>query len=289
LRLAKEIGHIAADIQIAFTDRRMSETSRIAAVAASAATYWENFEHMPSSKTQLKFGLSGGRAVAELVDIVQLDDNIVHECFSLANIPTGDWHTAADTNLAVLKRRFPGDTKTPPPKPLVSIRPLGTLPFSPEMSEPEIVESREKVLKQERVMQIMHDFSECNLVFTGIGSMEDPNFQKVIKAIGMPLKTIPENVTGDIGYNFVHHDVDVVHEDDDLGKRLISVPMSHLQAISRRRDKDRVVAIAWGRLKAKPLLDACRGSLINAMVIDTELAEEMEKLIKGHYLDARLQ
>jgi hypothetical protein len=276
----------------------MAESSKIDSVATLAAGYWERHERSISVQADFKIALSGGRAIARLVDLMDLSPKISHEIFAIANIPSVYWHVAADTNLAVLKRRFPddcdscsGSTHANPSqsgqlagRPIVRLRPLGTLPISSGMTAEAISAERDKLLNQDRIKAHIKDFAGCQLVFTGIGTIDDPYLHRFIESIGVPLESIPATVAGDLGYNFVHHTPEVIHETDDLCQRLISVPTSLLQRIAGRSG-GKVVAVAWGAKKAKPLLDAYRGGLVNAVIVDTSLAEAMIKNIEEGYLN----
>jgi DNA-binding transcriptional regulator LsrR (DeoR family) len=266
------------DVRIVYTNPNMGEAARIELVATAAADFWENFK--PRSKSRrIKVGLSGGRAIATLVDLVQLPPEYSYDCCALANIPSGDWGVAADTNLAILKRRFPDIPESNVHR--VVIRPLGTLQLSPELSDEEIAAARRQILGLQRVQEIMKKFAQSDLVFTGVGSIKDKSLLKIIRSLRVngPFPTI----TGDIAYNFVHHKAKVFSERDTLGSRLTSVSMKDLKAIAERSDT-RVVAVAWGAIKAKPLLDAYRGGVINTFIIDSELALEALKLIDNDYL-----
>ena len=266
------------DVRIVYTNESMEERARIELVATAAADFWENF--IPASKNErITLALGGGRAIATLVDLVQLPSKYSYDCYALANIPSGDWEVAADTNLAVLKRRFPGETNAKEPH--VTIHPLGELQLSPELSYKDIVAARKQILGLRRVQDIMKEFAQSDLVFTGIGSIKDKSLLKIIRSLGVngPFPT----VKGDVVYNFVHHTTEVFSETDTLGSRLISVSMKDLRVIAERPGT-RVVAVAWGRPKAEPLLDAYRGGVINTFIIDCELATEALKLIEQNYL-----
>lgn len=266
------------DVRVVQTHRQMAETTRIELVATAAAEFWEEFN---CTKKRIKIGLSAGRAIAMLVDVVQLPSDYGFDCYSLANIPSGDASVAADTNLALLKRRFSGVIHKSR-KPQVTLNLLGALQLSPEMTDAEVAAERKRIMGLERVKRIMREFEESDLVFTGVGSIKDPTLLKLISGLG--IEQIPPNVTGTVAYTYVHHSNEPFSKTDTLRSRLVSVSMKALKAIAVRRDT-RVAAVAWGASKAKPLLDAYRGGVFNTFIIDSELAGELIRLIDQNYLN----
>jgi len=212
--------------------------------------------------------------MARLVDCVRLPRDIPIECLSIANIPSGDWEVSADTNVAMLKRRFP-DAK-------LTIRPLGALQVAPGMTANEVLRDKNRLMKLATVRQHLDDFNDCRLVFTGMGSSEDKHTENMIRAMGLP-KTVWEGVTGDLSYNLVYHQDPVFRAKCPLNARLISVHMDTLKNICSKQDT-LVVVVAWGALKAKPILDAYRASVFNALAIEMDLAKSLLQLLDEGYL-----
>jgi len=261
-------------VKVAVTHSAMSLHGKVEVVSASAAELWEN--ELGSTSRTTRVGIGGGRAMAALVDLVRLE-GAKFDCYALSNIPSGDWEVSADTNLAVLKRRFPD----------IAIHPLLAMQLSPEMSQAQIAADRERLLSLKCVQDHMRQMESCRVIFTGVGSVLDPNLRQRLSAIGLPASRIPKEVTGDISYNLVYHDRHVFHEDCPLNKRLISVPMATLAKAAVKR-RSLVAVVGWGGLKARPILDAYRARVFNSLVIDVELAEELLALLERGYLDGSM-
>jgi DNA-binding transcriptional regulator LsrR (DeoR family) len=257
-------------VTVAYTHEELKDRDRIHATAIVAAHLWQSeLRNLPPNS---RVGIGGGRGIASTVDQVVLPDSCDLEFLSIANIPFGDWEVSADTNVAVLKRRFSG----------VKIRPLGAMKYDPDMTDSQIEKERQRLLGLKTVRQHMEDFKKCQMVFSGIGSFEDKRTNQLIREMHFPGRIPEKLVKGDMSYNLIYHDREVFHKDCPMRKRLISVAMDDLKDIASRSGH-LVVGVAWGTLKAKPVLDAYRAGVVNALAIELQLAKEMLKLIGQGY------
>jgi len=258
---------------VVLADARLPLQDRINAVALCAAEFWADYLR-PRDGERLRVALGGGRAIARLVDSVpDPGPEAALELLALSNIPSGDAEVSANTNLAVVKRRFPDRD--------IVIRPLLAMQLSPEMSESDIRRERKRILSLRIVQQHLNDAAACRLVFVGIGSFDDPNLWERIKELGVKRSGLSPKAIGDLIYNLVHDDDQVFHKDSPLDTRVITVPVATLVDTARREDS-LVVAIAWGREKARPALAAQRAGAYNVLICDEGMAEEMLGLVREH-------
>ncbi len=257
-------------VRVAISHPELTVESTVEAVAGVAAELCQDF--IANVKPPLKMAFGGGRGMATLADVVELPHQDL-QCYALSNLPSGDWEVSADTNLAVLKRRYKK----------IDIHPLLALQVSDEMKEDQIDVARKRLLNLGCVKKHIDEVRRCQLVFTGAGAIEDSHLCERLASVGVSMGDIRKTATGDISYNIVHHDKEVFHEDCPLNRRLVSVPMEILREIASTKGS-RVTVVAWGRMKARPILDAYRAGVFNALVVDIELANEMLNQISKGYL-----
>ncbi len=250
---------------------RLAE-DRVDAVASCAAQFWSDY--VPCQRGErTKVGLGGGRAIARLVDRIETPGpNAKLELYALSNIPTGDEDVSSNTNVAILKRRFPRRD--------IVIHQLLAMQLSPEMKEKDIRAERRRILRLSIVQQHFREVSQCRALFAGIGSFEDRNLWNRLRGLGFDKRELPRNAIGDLIYNLIHEDDQVFHEDSILHTRLITVPVGIFIDIAQRPDS-LVTILAWGKEKAKPALAAERVGAYNALICDIEMAEEMLALVAG--------
>jgi len=263
-------------VVVSWTDPRLTEEQKTEFVAYSAADFWHAYIR-PTGKINLRIALGGGRTIAKLVDFVVFDDmGTGIDVLAISNIPQGDWETSANTNLAVLKRRFRE----------VNIEPLLAMQLSPEMTKDDIAKERNRILNLQCVQKHFERALEVSAVFTGVGSLKDERLLKILKVLRLEESELGQTAVGDLSYNLINHDESVFHDDCPLSRRLITVPVDTLKQIAETPGKF-VVVVAWGKKKAAPALDAYRAEAYNTLIVDEEMAEEMVRLVDKSYLSVK--
>ena len=131
---------------------------------------------------------------------------------------------------------------------------------------------------------------ELDCVLTSTGTTMVPvhgGTAGLLAAGGIDIDRLRSLVLGDIGGALVPKP-DLGPEDaalvDELSRMWTGVDLKHFGAIAARarccETRPGTVVIALGRDKAPVLLELIRGSLINALIIDRDLARDLERLAK---------
>lgn len=138
---------------------------------------------------------------------------------------------------------------------------------------PLIVESEQiaEALKKDKVIrQTLDRAIQADIAFVGVGSLQ---YQKnsLIKAGYLTEKEL-ENIkkagaVGDICAQF--YDINGKILDIDINRRIIGVPIKEL------KNGPKIIAVGFGEDKARGILGALRGKLINGLITDYKTAEKV--------------
>jgi len=132
-------------------------------------------------------------------------------------------------------------------------------------------EVRDGFLNEGHIHDILDLALEAHIALVGIGSI-DPDVSSLFKSGYLSpdqVQTlIASDAVGDIAAN--HYDIDGRILDIDLNRRAIAVSLETL-----RLRKTIVLGVAAGKRKARPILGALRGRLIDVLVTDSIAAQNV--------------
>lgn len=152
---------------------------------------------------------------------------------------------------------------------------FNTYPFL--LFAPQIVgnkELKDLLLKDDTIKRTFNLFDKINIAIFGIGALTE-NFKKMLldsKQLNKEeLKILANNnAVGDIFSNYIDFNGNLC--DKKLSSRLITMPLDKLKSIPYS------IAIAGGIEKAKAILSAIRGGLLNVLITDSLTINEISKL-----------
>ncbi len=133
-------------------------------------------------------------------------------------------------------------------------------------------QARDILIQEDILQQTLQQIHHCDIAVVGIGQLES-NATIVSQGYldqGIFCSLKKTGCVGDICFN--HYKQDGDFEDIQMQRRVMGVDIPTLRKIPE------VIAVAGGAWKAKAVLGALRTRCIDILIIDSELAAELERL-----------
>ena len=135
--------------------------------------------------------------------------------------------------------------------------------------------TRDGLLKERNIKQVMAKVSKADVILVGIGST-DPGRSGIVRAGYLQedeMEAINESsgAVGDICCRLF--DENGGYKDIGFNRRVVGISLDQL-----KKHRAEVVGIAGGREKASAILGALRGNLIDTLITDDKAAEDLLKL-----------
>jgi deoxyribonucleoside regulator len=138
---------------------------------------------------------------------------------------------------------------------------------------------RRRLLRDPEIRRIYEAAQDVDIALVGIGMIAEqtPGFCSLAESYGVSVKRLRQlGVVGEINYQPFDAEGRAVDAPElrPLMRRILSVGVDRLQALSRRKDR-RVIAIAGGRPKVDAIRGALRGRFLNVLVTDDQVASAL--------------
>lgn len=133
-------------------------------------------------------------------------------------------------------------------------------------------QTREVYLMDEHIRTVINLLPKITLAFIGIGSLNSYSIsvrdETILTQVDLD-EAIANGAVGDLANRFIDSNGQPVQT--ELNERIIGIDLNHLRQIPR------VVGVAGGANKIKPICAALRGKLIDVLITDQETAKALEK------------
>lgn len=140
--------------------------------------------------------------------------------------------------------------------------------------------TRQALIQDVRIRRVLEMAAECSIALVGIGAVE-PSVSSLLRAGYVTEEALIDlqrvGVVGDVcGWHF---DIQGQVVDIDINHRIVSLDLAALKRIPH------VVGVAVGKPKARAILGAIRGGLVNVIVTDNDTFKEVIHLNRDYPLN----